>query len=431
MLFKRILLTAAIILLSFNARALELTDVYHTLGDAFSSFVDDNEGLTGFRSLNITSGGREESLGGAFTGLADDIGFFDYNPAGSCLLRQGEFAVFHNSWIADSNIESIAWADRFNNLGLGAKIKCFYVPFTEYNYFGNRVAGNYYSETTACLNASYNFFKGYYFKGLALGANLKASWRSVPDYTDNDTDAIIQGSGLAQSALAAMADIGAMLTFDALKNFESREPNLRIGFSALNLGAAFKGFGSQGSFGIDDPLPSSINAGASYRLFKFLALSADFSQPLNFQNMSKSGLWSAGAGIDFYVTDFLEFMAGFRLKGANPRISLGIEFRIKKFTFDINYTFDLTSSMNPVNRFSLSARVSLGDHGRKARQERCDDYYTKGLDQYARGNYDAAVEYWRQALKEDKSFTPAQRWIQTVQGSQKLYDRVLDIQSLD
>lgn len=431
MLLKRAFLTAIIFLALSKLFALDLTDIYHTFGGAFTGLVDNNEGMTGFRSLNITSGGREESLGGAFTGLADDIGFFDYNPAASCLLQKGEFAIFHNSWIADSNIETVAWADRFENLGLGAKLKCFYVPFTEYNYFGNRVAGNYYSETTACVNASYNFFRGYYFKGLALGANIKAAWRSVPDYTNNETDAIIQGSGLAQSALGIMADLGAMLTFDAFKNFESREPNLRVGLSFQNLGAAFKGFGNQGSFGIDDPLPSAVSAGASYRLFKFLAFTMDFSQPLNFQNFSKSGMWSAGAGVDFFVTDFLEFMAGFRLKGGNPRVSLGSEFRVKKFTFDLNYTFDLTSSMNPVNHFSLSARVSLGDHGRKARQARCDAYYTKGLDAYAQGNYQEAVELWKAALKEDKYFTPAQRWINTVESSDRLYKRVLDIQSLD
>ena len=428
---KRALLTALIFLSLSKLFALDLTDLYHSLGNSFYNLVDSNEGLTGFRSLNVSSGGREESLGGAFTGLADDIGFFDYNPAASCLLQKGEAALFHNSWIADSNIETLAWADRFENLGLGAKIKCFYVPFTEYNYFGNRVAANYYSETTAYLNASYNFFKGYYFKGLAIGGNFKAAWRSVPDYTNNETDSIIQGSGLSQSSLGIMADIGAMLTFDCFKNFASREPNLRVGLSAQNLGAAFKGFGGQGSFGIDDPLPSAASAGISYRPFKKLMIAMDFNKPINFQNFSKSGLWSAGAGIEVNATDFLSIMAGFRLKGGNPRISLGSEFKIKKFIFDINYTFDLTSSVNPVNHFSLSARVNLGDHGRKARQARCDDLYTRGLDEYAKGNYEGAVELWKAALQEDKFFTPARRWIETVRGSQKLYERVLDIQSLD
>ncbi len=431
MAIKRFFLTALFSLCAIVLPALDLTDVHHTLGGAFYGFIDPNEGLSSFLSLNIPCGGREESLGGAFIGLADDIGFFDHNPAGSCLLSKGEFALLHNSWIADSNMETIAWADRFNDLGLGAKLKCFYVPFTEYNYFGDRVAGNYYSETTACVNASYNFFHGYYFKGLAVGANIKAAWRSVPDYTNNETNSIIQGSGLAQSAFAAMADVGAMTSFDFFKNFASREPNLRVGVSALNLGAAFKGFGSQGDFGLDDPLPSAVCAGASYRPFKKILVAVDFRQPLNFQDFSKSGIWSAGAGLEVTATDFLKFMTGFRLKGGNPRISLGSQFKIKKFVFDFNYTFDLTSSMNPVNHFSLSARVNLGDRGRKIRQDRCDDLYTRGLDEYAKGNYQEAVEFWRAALKEDKSFTPALRWIQTVEASQKLYERVLDIQSLD
>lgn len=428
---KKGLLALIFISLSAGAFALDMTDIFHTMSNPFYNMVDPNEGMTSFPSLNIPCGGREESLGGAFTGLCDDICFFDYNPAASCLLQKGEVALFHNSWIADSNLETLAWADRFNDLGLGAKLKCFYVPFTEYNFFGDRVAANYYSETTACVNVSYNFFHGYYFKGLAVGTNLKASWRSVPDYTNNETNSIIQGSGLSQSSLGVMADLGIMLSFNAFKNFASREPNLKVGVSVLNLGAAFTGFGSQGNFAVDDPLPTAAAVGVSYRLLKKLAICADFRQPINLSDFSKSAKWSAGIGIDFNVTDYLEFMAGFRLKGANPRFSLGTEFKVKKFIFDINYTLDLTSSLNPVNHFSLSARVALGDHGRKQRQERCDDLYTKGLDEYTKGNEDAAVEYWKAALKEDKAWTPAQRWIDTVEASHKLYERVLNIQSLD
>ncbi len=428
---KEILFVFLMILPGGNSFALDLSDVNNTLASTFMGLVDNNEGLTSFPSLNITSGGREESLGGAFTGLSDDICFFDYNPAASCILRLGEAALFHNSWIADSNLESLAWADRYGDFGVGAKLKCFYVPFTEYNYFGERVAGNYYSETTAIINASYNFFHGYYFKGLAVGVNLKGVWRSVPDYTDNETDSIISGSGLAQSGLGIMADIGFIMTFDAAKNFGSREPNLRLGLSVQNLGAAFTGFGSQGTFKLDDPLPTAVAFGASYRLFKKLALTADIKKPINLSDFSKSAAWSAGAGIEFNVTEFFSVLGGFRLKGANPRISLGSEFTIKKIVFDVNYTFDLTSSLNPVNHFSLSARFKLGDHGRKQKQEKCDSFYTRGLDEYSKGNYGAAISCWEAALKEDKSFTPAKKWIETVRASQKLFNRVINIQSLD
>ena len=428
---KKKLLTFLAFSLASKLFALDMTDVFHTLSNPFYNMVDPNEGLTSFPSLNIPCGGREESLGGAFTGLCDDICFFDYNPAASCLLQKGEAALFHNSWIADSNMETLAWADRINDFGFGAKLKCFYVPFTEYNIFGDRVAANYYSETTACVNISYNFFHGYYFKGLAVGANLKSSWRSVPDYTNNETNAIIKGSGLSQSSLGLMADLGVMLSFDALKNFDSRDPNLKIGLSVLNLGAALTGFGSQSPISLDDPLPTSAAIGISYRFLKKLAFCADFRQPINLKDFSKSARWSAGVGVDFSVTDYLSFMAGFRLKGANPRFSLGTEFKVKKFIFDINYTLDLTSSLNPINHFSLSARVALGDHGRKLKRQKCDELYTKGLDEYAKGNEDAAVKYWEDALKEDKAWTPASRWIKTVEESKKLYERVLDIQSLD
>ena len=190
------------------ARALDYTAVTDALGSLFGSAADANEGLTTFRSLNIPSGGKAEALGTAFTGLADDVGFFDYNPAASCLLVQTQAAVMHNAWIADSALETCAGTIRFNNLGLGAAVKCFYVPFTQYNLFGDRISGGYYSETTAILNVSYNFFSGYYFKGLAVGANIKASYRSVPDFADSKTNELLQGSGLGQSAFAVMADVG-------------------------------------------------------------------------------------------------------------------------------------------------------------------------------------------------------------------------------
>jgi hypothetical protein len=189
---------------------LDYQDAYSSISDVFASLVGDDEGLTVFRSLNIPSGGRSEALGTAYTGLSDDIGFIEYNPAASSILDKTELAFFHNAWIADSAIETIAWTTRQRNLGMGAALKCFYVPFTEYNIFGERVSSGYYSETTATANLSYNFLAGYDFKGIAAGLNLKAAYRGVPNYADNNTNKIIENSGLNQSAIAFMADLGAM-----------------------------------------------------------------------------------------------------------------------------------------------------------------------------------------------------------------------------
>lgn len=424
-----LLLTAFII--PVKVCSLEYIDVFSSLADSFSGFVDKNAGTTVFPSLNIPSGGREESLGSAFTAVADDIGFFDYNPAASSVLENTELALLHNSWISDSNVETLAFTQRKNDLGYGAKLKCFYVPFTEYNDFGERAASNYYSETTAVFNVSYNFFHGYYFKGLAVGANVKAAWRSIPDYTDRITGEIIKNSGLAQSGAALMGDLGILLRFNAGKFFNDRNPNLKIGLSLMNAGIALTGFGTSKGVQTDDSLPTKLSAGISYRFLKPVSICADFSQPVNISDFSKSEMWSFGAGVDVNITNFVELMAGFRLKGANPRFSLGTEIKLKSFIIDLNYTFDLTSSLNPVNHFSLAAKINFGDRGRKSQELVAEGYYEDGLKFYANGKMEQAVECWENCLKLNPSFTPARNSINLVKNSNKLFDRVIDIQSLE
>lgn len=419
-----------IILLTGKVTSLELSNATSELSDKFLSFVDSHEGETGFRSLNIPSGGKAESLGTACTALAEDISFFDYNPAASCVLKNTEISVSHNSWISDSAIETLAGTIRFGNLGLGTQIKCFYVPFTEYNSFGDRVAGNYYSETTAAVNASYNFLSGYYFKGLALGSTFKAAWRSIPDYTDNDTDKIISGSGLAQSGAAFMLDAGMLVRFNFAKYYASRDPNFHFGISLLNFGTAFTGFGS-GAVKSDDPLPSKISAGIFYRPIKRLAFTMDIKQPVNLQKFSNSEKWAAGAGVSLNCTQYFSVLAGFLIQGANPRISAGSEFFLGKAVMNINYTFDLTSSLNPVNHISLSLKAVLGDRGRAAKQASIDKYYGEGLKYYAHGDFSKAIDSWKKALELDKNFEPALEGLKAAQTSSELYRQIHDIQSLD
>ena len=394
---KKTLALTAFFFSLFSVHALELTDIQSSLADIFSNSIDDNEGLTSFRSFNIPSGGRTEALGTAFTGLSDDITFFDYNPAGSALLEQTEIAVFHNAWISDSAVETLSLTQRSGNLGYGFQLKCFYVPFTEYNLYGERVAGNYYSETSATFNIAYHFLAGYTFKGFSLGANARASWRSIPDYTDNQTDAVIARSGLAQSALGLMADAGFLMQFNALKFYSAKKANMSIGLSCNNFGVALTGFGEH--IQTDDPLPSRISAGIAYRPFERIVLSGEVRKPINLSDPSASDAISFGTGIEALITKFFAFECGFLLQGANPRISMGSEFELKSVKFDVSYTFDLTSSANPVNHISLSAKMTLGDRGRLASLKKVDQYYLEGLKLYAEGYYDAAILKWNEAIK--------------------------------
>ncbi|HAH63637.1 MAG TPA: hypothetical protein DCL73_16250 [Treponema sp.] len=427
-----LLLLFLLITAGTEAYALDLTEITTKLSETFSSLTGENEGTTAYRSLLIPSGGRAESLGTAYTGLSDDISCLEYNPAASSLLEQTETAVFHNAWIADSAMETLAGTVRVNNAGFGAEIKCFYVPFSEYNIFGERVAGSYYTETTAILNASYNFLAGYNFKGIAVGVNAKAAWRGVPDYTDNDTDAIISGSGLEQSGLAFAGDLGVMMRFNAGKLYASREPNLRIGLNLLNAGAALTGFGSSEGIRPDDPLPTSAAIGVSYRLIKPLLLTAEFRQPFNLQDFTEYQMWSAGTGISVQITNFFGVLGGFLIKGGNPRISFGSEFEIlKKVQMNVNYTFDLTSSLNPVNHISLSAKIKLGDNGRAEKQKLIDGYYNDGLASFSKGDFAAAIDSWQKVLQLDKLYDPAKEGIKSAQNQILLFRRIRDAQFLN
>ena len=119
--------------------ALSPTDASAALGDLFEYMTDTNEGTTSFRSLLIPFGGRTESLGNAYTGLCDDISYLRYNPAAGSIQKETQVALFHNSWIADSKLETLAFTTRFKNiphLSYGGYVSCFYMPFTEYDLFG-------------------------------------------------------------------------------------------------------------------------------------------------------------------------------------------------------------------------------------------------------------------------------------------------------
>lgn len=412
--------------------ALSYSDLITDLSDIFYSFVDKNEGQTSFRSLLIPFGGRSESLGSAYTGLCDDINFLQYNAGAGAVQKESQIALFHNMWIADSKMETIAATTRFKNiphLSLGGFVSCFYLPFTEYNIFGDRVAASYYSETLAAINFSYNFLAGYDFKGFSLGGNLKTAWRGMPNYTDNNTNEVINNSGLAQSGLAFMGDLGLLLQFNFLKFYYSRDPNVRIGFSAQNLGVSLTGWGQE--VVLDDPLPSLLSAGISVKFVKPVTLSLEFQQPINLQNLSTYLKPYIASGISLEFTNFLSVLGGFAIKGGNPRFSVGFEFEVAKVRFNFNYTLDFTSSFSPLNKLSLSLKLKLGDKGRSIIDKQVDEYYQQGLIYYAEADYQAAIDVWKEALKLNKRFDPAKLGIQSAQYQIDMFQLIKESLLLD
>ena len=424
---KRAILTAFTVLtlcLTGSLYALDYSDVTEAMAELGYFESSKNEGSTSYRSLLIPIGGRPESLGSAYTGLCDDAGYINYNAAASSLLSNTQVSAYHNSWIADSKLDTLVFTTRINNLGFGLQAGCLYMPFTEYNLFGERVNASYYSETNVAANISYNFLAGYDFKGIAIGATVKSAFRSVPDYTDNDTDSIISLSGLAQSGVGIMADVGIMLQFNFLKFFASRTPNVRIGISAQNMGVAFTGISSKKGVKLDDPLPTYFAAGLSCQFLPVITATFDIKQPVDLFHPGQYQMFSVSAGTILAFTKNFSLLVGTELKGGNPRLSVGSELQLSNARLNFNYTLDLTSSFNPVNRISVSAKIILGDRGRAERQKKIDELYLRGLDYYANSEWENAIAEWEEVLKLNKRYDPAILGIESARSQIEMYERV-------
>jgi hypothetical protein len=398
------------------------SDNYGSVSDYLDSVygVDDNAGLTAFPVLHIPLGGRSEGMASAFGAVSDDSSFIEYNPAGSSMLERSELAFFHNNWIADAKIEGAVFSSRVKNFGFSAGAKWLYTPFSEYNLFGDRVSKGYYSEAVGILNGSYNFFSGYYFSGVSLGVSLKGAVRFVPDYSD-DQGSILAGSGKAQSAAMAMADIGALTRFDFLKPYDSRERNSAVALVVRNLGPPALG----------DPLPTVVSAALAYKPLRPLLFSFDFFCPLNLQDpaLSEKPYWALGASVN--VASFLSMRTGVLFKAGSMRLAVGSAVNMDRISLDVNYTLDLMTRLQPLNRVSLGIRFDLGDQGRKQAAGQVDALYLQGVEAYGRGNYSEAQYYFEEALKLNPRFEPAREGLELIQRAFQVEERINDFQRLE
>ncbi len=397
---RRLILVSIIAFNSFLINALDIASFYSGVADNAEAFADPNTGLTVFPMLLVPVGGRYEGMGTAFTAVSDDSSFLEANPSASSLLNYTELSVLHNNWIADTSIEGLVYTVRFNELGIGFGGKFLYVPFTGYDTWGAREVGAYYSESLATINISYNFFSGYRFYGLAVGTNVKFAYRSVPNV-------LVPAGYESQSAIAALLDIGALTRFNFLKFYPARSKNFSVGLVIKNLGPRVQ----------SENLPTRLTAGIAYSPLRPVTLSYDLDLPLHF-GLDAAGLvrtWeslSMAGGIEVVLTDFFSMQGGFNYRGANPRISLGAAVDLPGVSLTVNYTLDMTTTFEPFDRFSIEARLNLGDRGRMAARAKVDELYLAGIEAFADGNLDEAIRLWREALAIDPSFTPAQAFLE-------------------
>jgi hypothetical protein len=412
---KQVRLQVIVLLISLASAPItgqEFQDFYTDFFEYLDLLESKNIGLTSFPLLNIPLGGAREAIGTAYTALSENSGYIDANPAASSLLTNTELSIFHNNLIADVSLESVVYTIKLNRLGLGAAGKFLHVPFTRYDSRGNQLASKTFSENIIILNVSYLLFPTFYFSGLAVGANIKIAYRSIPSDLYTSLPLVVSNS---QDGLGIMGDFGFQGQFNLLKFYSAREKNFFFGGVIQNIGPPVNG----------DPLPTQFTAGIAYKPLRFLLLSSDILVPINLVDIDASESIGVAAGIGVQFTNFLTLRSGLLLKGQNPRISAGFEIVLPWTTFYLNYVLDRTTKVGTIDRFSVQVALNLGDRGRSEIQSQVDSLYLEALQAFAESNYPLVIELCEQALELDPSFTPALRTLKTARESYEL-DRALE-----
>lgn len=382
--------------------------------------VDPNAALTSFRSLYIPMGGRSEAMATAFSAVADDSSFLEWNPAGSATMGKTELSFFHNNWISDTKIEGAVYTLRAGDLGVSFGGKWLYLPFTESDQYGDRASKGYYSETTGIANVSYNFLRGYYFDGISLGVNGKFAFRAMPDYSD-DAGTVDPLSGDSQSTFALMVDAGLLTRFNFLKFYNSRERNAAVSAVLKNVGPPPLG----------DPLPTTATFGFSYHPTRPIIVAFDYSIPINLVDPSLSERHYWALGLSAAVSQFFSMQSGLMVRGTSPRITVGSRILVAGIDLNVTYTLDLLTQLQPLSRISLSAKFDFGDGGRAGKAARVEELYLKGLEEYAGGNTDEATRLWESALKIDPGFDPAREGLGAIVGAKSLVKKMDEIQRIE
>ncbi len=242
----------------------------------------------------------------------------------------------------------------------------------------------------------------------------------MPDYTD-DLDNIIKGSGASQSTGMVMADVGMLTKFNFLKGYHSREKNSAVALVIRNLGPPALG----------EPLPTVANAAFSYKPIRPLIIDFDFLLPINMVDFSLSESPYGALGFAVNITNFLSMRTGVMVKPGSSRITVGSAVSMNKIAFDINYTLDLLTQLQPLNRISLAVRFDLGDGGRKQISDKVDELYLLGLEAYSKGKMDEARVCWEEALKLNPKYDPARESLNMLEKRDELKQKIENLNKLN
>lgn len=301
---------------------------------AFSDEFNSKVGTKAYSFLKRDIGARASSLGGAFTGLADDESALYYNPAGLGSLAESRVSFSYQNFVAGINAgflsyvsprgENQAFGGYLNYINYGEFVRTQALTGAELGTFGatSLVLGGAYSRN---LN-----------QRLQVGAALKVIYANWDTFTST----------------GAAVDLGVRYTIKRrIAELEKRGFGY-VGLSVLHLGKMLSAFTIDAE---KDPLPTQFRLGAAGRPRGLPVLfSADLVLPTDndlryafgaeYSDIEKLALrvgWNSIGG-DYKTTYNESALAGF---------AFGLGFHLKRLTVDY--------SISPMNDLGETHRITV------------------------------------------------------------------------
>jgi len=277
--------------------------------------------------LKIGVGARPEALGGAFTGLSNDVDALLWNPAGLTRVAGTEQTFAHNSWIEDMNVEYLGFAARLGKksvLGVGL----------EYVGYGDIPGANKYGDPAGTYSA-YDLMGVVSYarqlrKNMSVGISIKSFQEKIQD----------------ERASSIAADFGVLYSLER-----------------LNLGLAAKNFGGSLKF-IDEtcPVAQNINFGTAYKISNNLLAAADVQMPSD----SDVSIHIGGEYIYKKIRDTnIALRAGYKTntKGLDSMAGISFGFGAKYKSWAMDYAFAPYGDLGTSHRISIKMKFGGGVFG--------------------------------------------------------------------
>ena len=291
--------------------------------------INSSAGTSAFPFLKIDASARAVSMGGAFTGLANDESSLYYNPAGIAQFESQRFIASYHNYFADMQsgflgfIKPLAQEKYF----LGLHITYLnYGKFVETDIAGNEL-GNF-SGSDIVLAGSFAVRKGYSWK---FGATTKLIYEKIHDYS---------ATGIA---------------FDLGVKFSSDREYYNAGLMVQNLGLQMTALGNE-----KEKLPLTLRAGGSIKLKGLpLLLTSDIILP-NDNDMALAIGGEYSQWKPFYIrAGWNTFGSNYQAANSDDKLAglgLGFGFDFKE-KMHIAYAFTPGAELGDSHRITLSGGI--------------------------------------------------------------------------